>query len=80
MTIDLDAIRGAIGYVHAPKLDEVFRLARLGQQREQERCGRCKFGRMWYIGARLGDLTTCDMGHGSDRPDWHCADWEEGKP
>ena len=47
MTIDLDAIRGAIGYVHAPKLDEVFRLARLGQQREQER--RAELGRLLTV-------------------------------
>lgn len=65
MTIDLDALYESLGYVHAPKIDELFRLARLGQQRERERCGTCAY-------RETKGPSMCFF----NPDDWSCADWE----
>lgn len=72
MTIDLDAFaRSLIGgpplTLSAATCRELLRLARLGQQREREKCGTCAlYGRCRHKPYRS-----------SAGKDWHCADWEE---
>ena len=89
MTIDLDAIEYAVGKTRKTlhillELDpsdaiELLRLARLGQQRERERCEACIYYEQsvkWCYKA-TGQAERQNFAQRVSEPSWHCADWQE---